>query len=254
MHVQNVVSGTFPSATLSRASVLTVRWWTCHSRLALLAVVSLALLFLNACQSETRFRSNFDDTPVGNFPAAIQGVGSGAVDGPAGSVVIVTLPDLPGHWARISRATSSSPVSGFQGTFDKVGGEGKYTFTTTLQIPAGTGITTVSCESFGQPTTSLSNFFHVDFLPTGVVRVNDSANVGTHTRGKPLILQIRLNIGASSGTGHVSLSGDGATGEGTFDVQTAFLNQARQFGAVRVWLGANSVGSANATNIVVKRD
>lgn len=216
-------------------------------------IVAIALLILSACQMETRFRSNFDSTPVGNFPAAAQGIGTGAVDGPAGSAVVVTVPDLPGHWVRVSRATMSSPVSGFQGQFDKVGGEGEFTFSLTLMIPVGTDITTVSCEQFGQATNSTNSFIHVDFHEGGAIRVNDGTTTMTYTQGELFTLQISLNIKQSGATANVALGGSTASGEGTFNVPVPFLNQARQFGGVRVWLGANSVGSANATNIVVKQ-
>ena len=53
------------------------------------------LIFLTGCAQETLFQSNFDQTPTGQPPSANQAVGTANVDGPAGSVIVVTSPVTP---------------------------------------------------------------------------------------------------------------------------------------------------------------
>lgn len=228
----------------------------CQHRLASFAVLAIGLI-ASACQSEIRFRSNFDSTPVGDEPAVNQDVGTGAAYGPPGSVLVLNVPDLPGRWLRIGRGTLNGPTAGFQGKFDKEGGEGEYTFTTTLHIPSGTaGTITIGCEPFGQPTGTLASFLDVKFLPDGSVSAYDipSRVVGTYQRNKPFILKVRLKIGPSAGTADISLGGAGASGQVAVDLQPVVYDRALRFGGVRLWMDNQTIGNFTATNIVVTRD
>src|SRR5437773_5145733 len=78
---------------------LSVRMLSC----GLLAV----LILLTGCARETLFKSNFDQTPIGQPPSHAQAVGTANVDGPAGSVVVVAPPvTASGKWSR-----SASPAN-----------------------------------------------------------------------------------------------------------------------------------------------
>jgi hypothetical protein len=57
--------------------------WTVRSASFVAAAGLLA-----GCNNETLFKSNFDQTAVGQPPAAAQAVGTAALDGPPGAVTI----------------------------------------------------------------------------------------------------------------------------------------------------------------------
>ncbi len=79
----------------------------------------VAFIMLTGCANETLFRSNFDQTAIGQPPATMQDTGTAHVHGPAGSVLIVAPPVLPsGKWVRISRPDGPE-VAGFQGTVSR---------------------------------------------------------------------------------------------------------------------------------------
>src|SRR5262245_23445515 len=97
-----------------------------------LFLLLIVLLLLAACSNETLFRSNFDATPVGQPPATMQAVGTAAIDGAPGSVIVIDPPVAPsGKWMQVSRPNGPS-VSGFQGKFSQFKGDGEYTFSTTM--------------------------------------------------------------------------------------------------------------------------
>ncbi len=87
------------------------------------------------------------------------------------------------------------------------------------------------------------------------VRIDNdvSTTFGTFPRDQVFIVEVTLNINASSPTAHIVLSGDGASGEADRNVTPALHAMARQFGAVRIWMGFPWTASFDATNIVVTR-
>jgi hypothetical protein len=216
----------------------------------------LAVVLMTGCARETLFKSNFDPTPINQPPAHVQDVGTANVDGPPGSVIVVAPPVTPsGKWVEIRRPDAQSPVAGLQGGFSKFAGDGEYTFSATLFIPAGSGVATIQFEPFGQPVGTLTNFLHIDFMPDNRVRINDNAatDFGVFPRNQPFILQVTLKIAAMGATAHVVLSGAGASGAKDHTIASAFLPMARQFGAIRIWMGFPWTGAFDATNIVVTR-
>jgi hypothetical protein len=208
------------------------------------------------CSGETLFQSGFDATPDNQPPSAAQPVGTAAVDGPAGSVVVVPPPaTLSGKWVSIGRAAADSPVAGFQGNLIAARGDGSYTFSTTVFVPTGSGVATIQFEPFGQPTSTPSGFLHLDLMPDNRVRIDDddSTTFGSFPRNQAFIVQVSLDINASSPTAHVALGGAGASGTADRAILPPFRPMARQFGAVRLWMGLQHTGSFDATAIVVKR-
>jgi hypothetical protein len=222
-------------------------------RLAAIVVPVLALPLLAAC-GDTLFRSNFDQTPIGQPPAATQGVGAAAVSAAPGNVVIATQPGLPGRWVSIRRPGTDPSVSAFQARLIDVPQVGRYTFAATLFMPAGAGISTVQFERAGQPAGDPQGFLHLDFLPTNQVRVDDNESLvfGQFARDKPFIVQVTLNNG-NPATAHIVLSGDGASGVFDRTLPPPFAGLAAQFGAVRLWMGFPHVGEFKAANISVTR-
>ena len=220
-------------------------------------LLSIAVVLLMAgCASETLFQSDFDPTPIGQPPAHDQKVGAANVDGPAGSVVVVAPPVAPsGKWVQISRANNNAPVAGMQGNFSQFRGDGNYTFSTILFIPAHSGLATVQFETFNQPVSTVGSFLHLDFMQDNTVRFddNDATKFGSFPRDQAFIVQVTLNISASTQTAHVVLSGAGASGQADYNILPPFIPMAHQFGAIRVWMGFPWTGSFDATQIVVTR-
>ena len=111
-----------------------------------------------------------------------------------------------------------------------------FRFSTFLYIPSGSGVTTIQFEPFGQAVTTYSGFLHLDFMPDNRVRIDDdpSTTFGIFPREQVFIVEVTLNIDASSATAHIVLSGAGASGQTDRAVIPALRAMARQFGAVRI--------------------
>jgi hypothetical protein len=215
---------------------------------------SLAVMLIAPGCGRALFQSQFDPTPVNQPPAPAQAVGTAAT---IGSVIVVAPPVQPsGKWVQISRPIPDSNIAAFQGNFSELGGEGEYTFTTTVFMAAGAGVATIQFERFGQPVGSPSGFLHLDLMPDNTVRIDDqdATKFGTFPRDQPFIVQVTLDIGPSSANAHIVLSGAGASGAADRVIAPALLSLARQFGAVRLWMGFPHTGHFDATNIVVRRE
>ena len=197
---------------------------------------------------ETLFRSNFDPTPIGEPPAAVQDIGTASVEGPPRSVIVIAPPVLPsGKWIRISRPTGPD-IAAFHGLFSHVPGDGVYTFSAILFMATNSGMASISFE-----TASGQEFLHLDFLPDNHVRIDDSsAEFGVFPREQPFIVQVTLKINAASSV-HIVLSGAGASGAQDYSILAPLRPLSRQFGAVRVWQGFPNSGAFDATNISVSR-
>lgn len=214
----------------------------------------LILLLTTGCVRETLFRSNFDANPTEQPPSQAQPVGTVAVDGPPGSVRVITSPDPPsGRWVEIRRPDGPQ-VAALQGNLSQFRGDGTYVFSTALFIPAGSGVATIQFEKLGQPVTEPLGFLHLDFLPDNRVRIDDDDTTafGTFPRNQTFLVQVTLNINAAS-TARIVLSGAGAEGTVDHSVRPDLRALARQFGAVRIWQGFPHTGAFDVTNIVVTR-
>ena len=216
-----------------------------------------ACLLLTGC-GETLFQSNFDSTAANQPPSHTQQVGTANIFGEApSSVLVVQAPASPsGKWVQISRPNTQppAPVVGLQGNFSQFRADGVYTFTATLFMPSGSGLATIQFEPFNQPADTLTNFLHIDFTQDNQVRIddNESTKFGSFPRDQPFLVQVTLDINASP-TAHIVLSGAGASGQADYTIVPAFRTLARQFGAIRIWMGFPWTGRFEATNIVVKR-
>jgi hypothetical protein len=214
-----------------------------------------ALVMLTGCASETLFRSNFDQTPIGQPPATMQDIGTAHIHGPAGSVLVIAPPVLPsGKWVRISRPEGPE-VAGFQGTFSRFRGDSVYTFSTMMFMSSGSGIATIQFETFTNPVSNLQAFLHLDFTNDNQIRIDDNEDTkfGSFSRDQQFIVQVTLNINASASTAHIVLSGAGASGERDYTVIPPLQSLSRQFGAVRLWQGFPHTGAFDATNVSVTR-
>jgi hypothetical protein len=96
---------------------------------------------------------------------------------------------------KIARTANQTSVSGFQGNLSPFKGDGQYTFSATMFMPAGAGTSTVQFEKVGQPANNPLGFLHLDFLPSNKVRIDDDelTTFGVFPRNKPFIVQVSLN-------------------------------------------------------------
>jgi len=226
-----------------------------HLRSVLRIAACATVVCLTGCASETLFRSNFDQTAIGQPPAPMQDVGTAAVFGPAGRVIVIAAPVAPsGKWVQVSRPVGPDVV-GMQGKLSKFPGDGTYTFAATMFMPAGAGIATIQFEPSINGPNDLGAFLHLDFMPDNTVRIDDidATKFGSFQRNEPFIVQVTLKIGAPASTAHVVLAGATASGTKDYTILTPLQPQSRQFGAIRIWQGFPNNGAFDATNISVTR-
>jgi len=184
-------------------------------------------------------------------------VGTANVSGSPGSVVVVASPvQTGGRWVQVARPNDPVTIVAFQGNFVQFAGDGSYTFDATLFIPTGKAVASVQFEQFNQPVAnSFNGFLHLDFLQNGTIRIDDRPDkvFGTFPHDQPFIVQVTLNINAAP-TAHIVLAGAGTSGQMDYTiVQGPPFPDARQFGAVRLWMGTPQSGLFDATNIVVTK-
>ena len=216
--------------------------------------LSFTAILFTSCSNETLFQSNFDSTPINDPPAHNQQVGTINIDGPAGAAKIVASPiDASGRWVQVTRLNGQQSVSGIQCNFLKFIGDGKYTFSSLLFIPSGSGLVTIQFEPFGQSVSTYTNFLHIDFTQDNKVRIddNDDTKFGSFPRNQSFIVQVTLDINATQPKADIVLSGAGATGEKEYIIAAPFRTLAHQFGAVRLWMGFPWTGNFDANTIVV---
>jgi hypothetical protein len=218
----------------------------------------LAIILLASCETETLFKSDFDPTAVNQPPAPAQAVGTVNVGGLSDSVVVIASPvTTGGKWVKISRTADPTTITVMQCNLTKSAGAGLYNFSAIMFIPTGnTGPASLQFEQFGQSIGNLASFLHLDFGNDNMIRLddNDATKFGHFPRDSAFIVQVTLNINATATpTAHIVLAGAGASGVVDYNILPPFIGMARQFGAVRLWMGLPWVGSFDATTILVTR-
>ncbi len=229
------------------------------------AVLTLALLgfvlVLTGCNTTTVFQSNFDSNSVGQAPAHNQATGTIDVSGAPASVVIVSAPpNATGKWGQISRANQpEAAISVMQCNFSQFQQDGNYGLLAVLYIPSGTSnVATVEFDTTPQGQPPSTGFLHFDFLQNNTVRINDKNDsnhiFGTFPRDQFFTLSVNLQINSSSAKATATLLGS-ASGSKDIDIvgDGGPLFLARQFGAVKFWMGFPWNGSFDVTDIVITR-
>jgi hypothetical protein len=157
-----------------------------------------------------------------------------------------------------SRAPTDPDIAGFQGMLSHFRGPGKYTFSTFLyfpptNIPPTLSLGTIQFEPANPGRESLISFLHIDFMGSNQVRIDDNPNVvfGSFPRNAVFVLQVTLNTAAATPTAHIVLAGAGTSGQLDYTITPQSQALAKQFGAIRLWLGFPVASSYDATNIVV---
>jgi hypothetical protein len=214
-----------------------MRYTSIIRRLRVNAIVIIWLFLLTSCGATTVLLVNFKNDNIGSPPASTQPTGTVALKNGGGSITVVSAPtsSLPANkWAKIDHPSSPSDETTLTGHFSKFMGLGKYGLLTSMHIPSGAGVVTVQFESLQ----STASFLHLDFMPEGDVRIDDTnTRFGQFPRNANFVLSVNLNITSTSATAEISLLGAGASGSHTMNIQPLFLNVAKQFGAVKYWVG-----------------
>lgn len=225
------------------------------------------LLLLTGCGSVTLFQSSFNSNAVGAPPSHNQLTGTIDVSGAPGSVVIVSAPpNATGNWAQILRANDPvAPISTMQCNLSQPPQDGSYSLLAVLFIPSGSGLATVEFDTSAQASPPSTGFLHLDFgdftqnntVQKNTVRINDDNGqvFGTFPRDQFFTLAVNLEIKSSSATAHMNLFGTGASGIKDLNIVNSVtpLFLARQFGAVKFYMGFPWNGSFDVTNILVTR-
>jgi hypothetical protein len=217
-------------------------------------IALLACWLLAGCAGETVFQSDFAKFYTHSPPIGNQKVGTSAVDPVSDQYVWATGPS---GWVWISRDYFSDPVprAALLCQFAEFKGDGTYVFSTILYMPTGTGAATIQFEPFGQSVTSYADgFLRLDLMPDNTVRIDDNnaTTFGIFPRDQVFILQVTLKINPTP-TARILLSGAGASGEREYTILPVYAWRARQYGAIRLWIGYPWSGYFEATSIVVKR-
>jgi hypothetical protein len=144
----------------------------------------------------------------------------------------------------------------FQGNMTSAPGNGNYTFSTLMYMPAGSNnVASIQFGTLNQELGSFAGFFHLDFLQNNRIRIDDDETTifGTFPRNKPFMVQVTLQITDTSAKAHIVLAGAGT--EGTAD-RNVFptLRQMGAFGSVRIWMGFPWTGEFDAANVLVTKD
>jgi hypothetical protein len=89
-------------------------------------------------------------------------------------------------------------------------------------------------------------------MPDNTVRIDDddATKFGTFPRDQSFVVQVTLKVNPTP-TAHIVLSGAGASGEKDYTILPPYVPMARQYGAVRLWMGEPWTGFFTATDIVV---
>lgn len=216
-----------------------------------------SLLLLSACGSTTVLLSNFTDDTIGSPPASAQATGTVTTDPGAGSITVVAAPNpsLPANkWAQISHPTAPSKETTLTGNFSRFDGVGNYALLASLYIPSGSGVVTVQFETFHQGPHPNLSFLHLDFMPEGDVRIDDSnVRFGQFPRDQSFVLSVNLVITETTAIAEITLLGGSASGDTNVSIQPVLLPLARQFGAVKFWIGFQHQGSFFVDDILVTR-
>ena len=227
----------------------------CLKHILRLGSVGFLLLLLTGCGTVTLFQSSFNSNAVGAPPSPNQATGTIDVSGVPASVVIVSAPpNATGNWARIQRIGQQAPISVMQCNVSQFKGDGSYSLLAVLFIPSGSGLATVEFDTSTQSSPPSTGFLHLDFMQNNTVRINDDNGqvFGTFPRDQFFTLAVNLEITSSSATAHMNLFGAGASGTKDLNNLTP-LFLARQFGAVKFWMGFPWNGSFEVTDILLTR-
>lgn len=222
---------------------------------SLSGVLFLLVVLLNyGCKSTTVLLANFNNDQIGSPPANNQATGTVSVISGGGSIIVNSPSDsIPSKkWCGISHPFNNSDPTELTGNFTQFG-KGNYGLLASLYIPE-TEVVTVQFEASKQSPLPFGPFLHLDFMPEGDVRIDDGAQrFGHFPRNRNFVLSVNLNITDVAATAEISLIGANASGNTTVQISQNVLPLARQFGAVKFWVGFQHRATFFVDDIIVTR-
>ena len=217
-------------------------------------ILGLALLLTLALSTScnptavTVLEATFNNDTVGSPPSSNQAIGTLTFNAGGGRIRVVQTP-APGvpstKWTQITE-------DALRCNFSRVDGPGNYGILASIVIPSTTtGIVSLGFQpDFDQQV----QFMHIDFMPEGNFRVNDStARFGQFPRDKSFTVSVKLNITSTTGTAEITLFGTGASGNTTATVDPQLMVPAKRFGALKFFMGFQQHGTFFVKDIIVTR-
>lgn len=224
--------------------------FSCSARIAVACALSLCLM---ACNATPVLHAKFDTEAIGAPPALNQVTGTVTTKEGAGSVRVAVSPvssSAGNNWLKISHPTKFAPETAMRAQFDAFHGAGEYGLLMAMVIAKDTGPVTLQLEPFVGTIESSLNFLHLDFMPENDVRVNDNDGdrFGAFPRDKAFLVSVKVDSTVSPAKGTITPAGD-ASGSKDIELPPA----ATQFGAVRIWMGHEWVGTFFVDDVLVTR-
>jgi hypothetical protein len=183
-----------------------------------LGILPLLLIFLYGCGADVVYRDNFDSTPIGEPPEPPQ-IGRSSV---SGDVLIAENPinDISSdRWLQLKRV---DPV----GTFAE--------YVATLEEPVTTrgNVALVGYIPSFAPITMTVYFdtpdfapsltlIHIDLLPNGNIRINDSTVEGTYEFDTSIAFLVGFDLDTSPPTATLLVKGGAEDANATIEIPTA---------------------------------
>jgi hypothetical protein len=206
----------------------------------LVATAFLSLTILSGCNTTSVYLDKFDSSSPGSAPAQPQ-VGSSTV---SGNVVVVADPtnaNAADHWLQLTR-TAPTATASYVGTL-KTAVTGKGGMNLVAYVPSSSPID-VSVYFFTPPNGPPgAPLLHVDLLPNGNIRLNDSDVAGTFKFDHLVGLFISFDLKASPPTATVLIRGGGQDASKTVQVPPSLAG----FGFGKIQVDAPFEG-VNANN------
>ena len=180
------------------------------------AIALLSLVVLSGCNTTSVYLEKFD-SPTGSPPAQPQ-VGTSTTNGDVVVVADPTNTNASDHWLQLTRTAPTATAS--------------YVGTLTAPVTAKGGVNFVGYVPSSSPI-DLSVYFlpangpqgapllHVDLLPAGTIRLNDSDVVGTYNFDHLVGFFITFDLKASPPTATVLIRGGGQDASKTVPVPTS---------------------------------
>jgi hypothetical protein len=167
------------------------------------AIALLSLAIISGCNSTTVYLDKFDSTAVGSPPAQPQ-VGTSTTSGDVVAAADPTNTNSADHWLRLTRPSPLALAS--------------YVGTLTTAVTAKGGVdlvayvpssTPIDVSVYFQPSTGPQGaaVLHIDLLPNGSIRLNDSDVVGTYAFDHLVGFFITFDLKASPPTATVLVRG-----------------------------------------------
>lgn len=215
-----------------------------NSRWRLLAALPIVLL-LGGCGT-TVLLDNFNTGAIGASPSQ-PSTGSSTV---SGSAVIAAHPQTPAsadHWLRLSRTSATQAGGEYIGSFTQNLTKSKVSVDLVGFVPQSAPI---MMTVFFEPKAPLPQIplMHIDLLPNGNIRVNDSQVVGTFKFDNLVGFFINFDLTGSSPTAEILIRGGGTDASTTIAVPVNAANFG--LGRVRIVAPFEGVNAPNGSFLV----